>query len=205
MRAVAKNGTDLDFCGHMRFALFLLLQFAVASGAGAQTDTVYRVQLRNQDVASTRTWENDTLQYHYNQMKYYVTTILPYLEEAVVLFREIDQRLADPACTGAVRKAYLRDKERVVRVRFEDRIRSLNETQGVLLIKLCARQTGLNLYHQVSEVKGGFEARKWQAWARVHGFSLNRRYRPEEEPDLERIMRNLGYPLPAVYGVAEAE
>jgi hypothetical protein len=41
---------------------------------------------------------------------------------------------------------------------------------------------------------------KWQAWARLHGFNLARKYHPEEEPDLERIMRNLGYPLPRFYG-----
>ena len=186
---------------------FLILAFLSASiTALAQGgDTVYRVRLDNQDVASTRTWANDTLQYRYNQMKYYVTTILPYLNESVRLFREIDARLDDPNLKGAARKAYLREKEQFIRERFETRIRSLNTTQGVLLIKLSARETGLNLYDQISAVKGRLEAIKWQTWARFQGFSLNTRYRPETEPDLERIMRNLGYPLPAAYGMAELD
>lgn len=197
---------ELEFSRNMRSFSMLLLLCCFALFSHAQVaDTVYRVRLQNQDVASTRTWENDTLQYRYNQMKYYVTTILPYLNEAVTQFNEIDRKLRDEGLRGSARKAYLREKERYIRERFETQIRSLNTTQGVLLIKLSARQTGLNLYDQISAVKGGFEALKWNGWAKFHGFKLNRKYRPEEEPDLERIMRNLGYPLPASYGLVEAE
>ncbi len=182
--------------------LLLALLFIIPGFARAQTggDTIYRVALSNHDVAGTRLWENDTVQYHYNQMKYYVKTILPYLAEATTLFNELNSRLNDPSLSGKARREYIRDKEAVVRSRFEDKIRSLNETQGVLLTKLAARQTGLNIYGQLADFKGTLPAMKWQAWARIHGFSLNRKYHPEDEPDLERIMRSLGYPLPAFYG-----
>ncbi len=168
--------------------------------ARAQTDTIYHVYLNNHDVNDTRKWANDTVRYRYNQMKYYVTTILPYLEEATALFNELHARLSDPALTGKARREYIHDKEDLVRTRFEEKIKGLNETQGVLLIKLAARQTGFNIYHQLSEFKGTVPAMKWQLWARIHGFNLNRRYHPEEEPDLEHIMRSLGYPLPPFYG-----
>ena len=72
-----------------------------------------------------------------------------------------------------------------------------------MLIKLVARQTDLNIYHQLADFKGTLPAMKWQAWARMHSFNLNRKYHPEEEPDLEHIMRSLGYPLPAFYGGAD--
>lgn len=186
----------------MKWSLLpLLVVMAAVAPAKAQnaTDTLYRVSLGNHDVNSTRKWENDTVQYRYNQMKYYVMTILPYLEEATALFNEINQKLNNEGLSGKARRDYIRQKETVVKARFEDKIKALNETQGVLLIKLAARQTGLNLYHQLSEFKGPVAAIKWQAWARLHGFNLNRKYHPEEEPDLERIMRNLGYPLPASY------
>jgi hypothetical protein len=165
-------------------------------------DTIYHVTLRNQDVNSTRKWANDTVRYHYNQLRYYVTTVLPYVEEATALFNELHTRLSDPSLVGKARREYIRQKEDIVRTRFEDKIRSLNETQGVLLIKLAARQTGFNIYEQLSDFKGSIAAMKWQLWARVHGFNLNRRYHPEEEPTLEHIMRHLGYPLPAFYATA---
>jgi hypothetical protein len=180
--------------------LMLLLSISIRPVCGQELpDTVYHVTLGNQDVNSTRLWANDTARYRYNQMRYYITTILPYVEEATALFNELHTRLNDPALLGKARREYIRQKEAVVRTRFEDKIKSLNETQGVLLIKLAARQTGFNIYEQLSEFKGTIAAMKWQLWSRVHGFNLNRKYHPEEEPDLERIMRHLGYPLPPFY------
>ena len=84
-----------------------------------------------------------------------------------------------------------------MRAQFENKVKALNTTQGALLMKLIARQTGVNVYHILSEFKNPVTAIKWQAWARVNGANINRKYRPEEEPMLEQIMEELGYPLPS--------
>jgi hypothetical protein len=193
----------------LRATMLLIIVLPLAGRAVGQTvaenDTIYRVDLSNHDVAGSRKWENDTVRYRYNQMKYYVTTILPYLKEATELFNELNTKLNDPSISGKQRREYVRSKESFVRVRFEEKIKSLNETQGVLLIKLAARQTGLNIYQQLADFKGAIPAMKWQAWARIHGFNLNRKYHPEDEPDLERIMRSLGYALPEHYGTGVKE
>lgn len=207
MLPVLKTGIKLESMLLMNrmFALILLLCCAFSHAHGqivAANDTIYRINLRDHEVESTRIWTNDTVRYHYNQKKYYVKTILPYLEEAVALFNELDAKLNDPALQGRERQEYIRSKEAVVRGRFEDKIKSMNQTQGVLLIKLAARQTGLNIYHQLADFKGVVSAMKWQAWARVHGFNLNRKYHPEDDPDLERIMIGLGYPLPVAHNGA---
>ena len=100
-------------------------------------------------------------------------------------------------------KRYVSDKESEMRLHFEKQIKELNETQGVLMIKLIARQTNLNLYEILSEVKGGFNATRYQVWARLHGFNLAKKYNPEDNPDLERIMKSLGYPLPDSYAARQ--
>lgn len=182
--------------------LILLLSMATTDTVFAQqSDTIYRVVLPTYNLHDTRLWANDVDRYHYNQMRYYVTTVLPYVQEATRLFNNLNRQL--PELHGRERRHFVREQEALVRQRFEDKIVSLNETQGVLLIKLVARQTGLNIYSQLADFKGDFTAMKWQAWARLHGFNLNRRYHPEDEPDLERIMRGLGYPLPATYAAAD--
>ena len=43
-------------------------------------------------VDAKRNWANDTVQYKYNQMKYYVTTILPYLNAATAMMEELNQQ-----------------------------------------------------------------------------------------------------------------
>ncbi len=185
-----------------RISLLLIVLFS-GLAAGAQTantdDTMYAVQLTEVKVKAR--WKNDTERYHYNQMRYYVTTILPYLNAATQLFTDLDHKVHEPGITHKERKAYVNQKEDDMRDRFEDKIKDLNVTQGVLLVKLIARQTDLNIYKILKEFKNPLTAMKWQGWARLHGIDLNRKYDPEQEPYLELIMEDLGYPLPASYAM----
>ena len=183
----------------MKKLLFTILLLFTIHAAHAQAfDTVYATQQLN-EVAVKAHWLNDTDRYHYNQTRYYVTTILPYLNAATQLFTEINNNLNDPSISKAERKRFTKLKEEEMRTKFEDKVSSLNVTQGVLLMKLIARQTDMNIYNMLSDFKNPFVAIKWQTWARLHGMNLNQKYHPEEEPDLENIMESLGYPLPKAY------
>lgn len=175
-------------------ATILLLSSTVSFGQSSIPDTAWVVRMDTVEVLGERHWANDTVRYRYNQMKYYVKTILPYLNEATRVFKELDA--LDPNIDNRERKAFVKEKEDQVRQKFEAEIKELNETQGVYLVKLIGRQTGVNIYEILKENKGGLAAMKWQAWAKVHGFNLNRHYDPNDEPWLESIMNSFGYPLP---------
>ncbi len=184
-------------------AALCTLLCSVARGQAPAPDTLLSVRLGEVEVRSSALWKNDTVRYRFNQLKYYVTTILPYLNAATVTFSEVDRKLNDDGLRGSARRQYIALKDRELRTQFEDRVKGLNETQGVLLIKLISRQTGANVYRIIQETKGGVTAVKWQAWARMHGHNLNKRYDPADEPLLERVMESLGYELPAFYAKAE--
>ena len=185
--------------------IFTLLFVSLYGSAMAQNaDTVLSFSLPRVTVDAKRNWDNDTVRYKYNQMRYYVTTILPYLDAATAMMNELNRKEHDPNITRRERKDFVNRKEEEIRQRFENEISKLNETQGVLLVKLIARQSGENIYGKMEEYKNTFYAMKWQAWARFHGFNLNKRYDPYEEPMLEHIMQSLGYELPAKYGEYEA-
>ena len=183
----------------MAFFLFSIAGLSVKAQETAVPDTILVVNLKEAEVTGTRLWENDTLRYRYNQMKSYVKVILPYLDEATLLFTEINNKLEDEHLSKRQKRKYIKSKEGIMRERFEDKVKNLNTTQGVLLIKLISRQTHLNLYEILGKFKGNFTAIRWQAWARVNGFNLNKTYNPAEEINLEHIMEGLGYPLPASY------
>lgn len=185
--------------------IFTLLFVSLYGSTMAQNaDTVLSFSLPRVTVDAKRNWDNDTVRYKYNQMRYYVTTILPYLDAATAMMNELNRKEHDPNISRRERKDFVNRKEEEIRQRFESEISKLNETQGVLLVKLIARQSGENIYGKMEEYKNTFYAMKWQAWARFHGFNLNKRYDPYEEPMLEHIMQSLGYELPAKYGEYEA-
>ncbi len=188
----------------MKLAIVLVAGLLLISGAAqAQADTMLLVKLPNVDVRRERIWDNDHDRYRYNQTKYYVTTILPYLNAATRLFHEIDQKVNDGSISKKERRRFIESKEDEMRDRFENEVKELNTTQGVLLIKLIARQTGVNVYSILQEFKNPMTAIKWQTWARVNGHNLNKRYNPGEEPMLEHIMESLDYPLPPYYTESE--
>ena len=206
--AVQHSGTAFEFAAAMKAiqltlcVLFLAAMHSRAQEAVTVPDTAILWRIPETEVKSTQLWDNDTARYRYNQLKHYVQTVLPYVNAATATVTEVNNKLSG-GIRGAERRRYLAGKDRALRTEFEDRVKSLNTTQGVLLIKLIGRQTGANLYDIISETKGGLTAVKWQAWARWHGINLARPYDPAAEPQLERIMRSLGYELPTFYAQAE--
>lgn len=182
-----------------------LLVFLHVSGFAQENvmkhnDTTLIFRLDEVNVSADRKWSNESVRYKYNQMKYYVKTILPYLDKATVLFRELDEKVNNKSINRKQRRAFVNAKEDELRDNFENEVKKLNETQGVLLVKLIGRQTGVNIYSMLNEFKNPLTAIKWQAWAKLNGFNLNRRYVPDEELMLEHIMQSLNYPLPDIYG-----
>ena len=150
-----------------------------------------QIQLNEALVVSTRLFTNDTSRYRYNQMKHYVKMILPYVDAAVKMFNEIDA--TTEGMSKKNRRKYIKTREREIKTNFEDKLASLNITQGRLLVKLINRQLDENCYAIVKELKNPITAAYYQSVAKLNGINLNENYKPEENRDLEIIMRNLGY------------
>jgi len=181
--------------------IFFALLFLLPVIAGAQVTPGYMSDsaFMLPEAKVTAQWLNDTDRYHYNQMKFYVTTILPYLDASTQLFKDVNAKVNEEGVSKKERRKYVNSREDEMRTKFEDKIKQLNVTQGTLLVKLICRQTELNLYKILKEFKNPLTAVKWQTWARLNGLNLDRRYNPKEEKDLENIMDELGYPLPGGY------
>lgn len=188
---------------YLHFFLLLLASLATNRLAAQEADTFMMVRLNEVEVKDARKWMNDTARYRFNQMRFYVQTILPYMEAATKTFSEVDTKIRQEGVDKKERKQFVHAKEAELRTQFEDRVKALNETQGVLLIKLIARQTGVNIYSILNEFKNPFTAIKWQTWAKLNGFNLNKKYNPDDEPLLEQVMLSLGYDLPAFYDTKE--
>ena len=155
-KAFSAIGMDIDILFlYMRKLLFLfaLTLMISSSGFSQEGDTIYSVNLEEVNVTDKRKWANDTAWYRYNQMRYYVTTILPYLNAATKIFSEIDHKLKDESISKREKKAFVNAKENAMREQFENKVKALNTTQGVLLMKLIARQTGVNIYKILDEFK----------------------------------------------------
>lgn len=188
----------MKFFSNIFPVLLCLVIVQPATAQDHQPGTQLHVTMDTLRVSAEREWANDTVRYRYNQMKYYVTTVLPYVNEAVQLHKELEAKTAE-GLGRKERKVFVHQREEALRQKFDAEVKALNETQGILMVKLIARQTGVNIHDMLKEYKNRFEATKWLAWGRLNGFNLGRRYNPDNEIMLENIMEELGYPLPCFY------
>lgn len=152
---------------------------------------VYHIQLNEATVVASHIFTNDTDRYRYNQMKHYVKIVLPYANAAIKTFYEIEQATA--SMSKRSRRLFIKSKEKEIKENFEDQLSNLNITQGRLLVKLINRQLETNCYKIVKELKNPITAAYYQGWGKMNGIDLNDDYNPENEPELERIMKTLGY------------
>ncbi len=161
----------------------------------AQEDSVrYIKKLPQVKVESTQEGLNDTMLYRYNQYKYYVKVVWPYVLEGSELLKRVDDNL-NSGMSRREQKRYIKSIEDEVKMKFEDKLKSLNRNQGAILVKLMNRQIGSprTIFSILQQVKGKVNAQKWQSWAKLYGMDLKEVYNPETEPKLEGILRTLGY------------
>ena len=107
------------------------------------------------------------------------------------MFNEID--MATSNASKKERRRFIKSKEKEIKSNFEDKLTSLNITQGRLLVKIVNRQLKTNCYDIVKELKNPVTAVYYQSWAKLNGINLNEQYNPEDNLDLEQILRSLGY------------
>lgn len=79
---------------------------------------------------------------------------------------------------------------------FNREVKNLSVSQGQILIKLIDRQTGQSSYEVVRELRGGVTAFFYQSVAKIFGHNLKSNFDPEEDREIENILRSLHYQTP---------
>jgi hypothetical protein len=128
----------------------------------------------------------------FNRLRYNVLKVLPYARFAGARYRQLQR---DLALTGNrhKQKELINACESQVKDLFNKQVKDLTISQGEVLIKLIDRETGNTSYAMVKDLKGGFKAFILQSAARIFGHDLKETYDPEEQKDIEAILREAGY------------
>jgi hypothetical protein len=113
----------------------------------------------------------------YNQLRYNVYVVYPYAVAASYILKDVDSVLNSLYSKDA-KKQYKRNKEDELNKKFKGELENLTISQGQVLVKLIARQTGKPCYQIVRELKGGFNAGLWQAVALLFSNNLKNNYDP---------------------------
>jgi hypothetical protein len=141
-------------------------------------------------VVSKRVFKDQAEQYRYNRLRDNIVTVYPYAKEAGTIFSEINDQLSQ-IDKKKERKKFVKQKEKELDMLYENSLKNLTVTQGDLLVKLIARETGLTVYELISEFKNPFSAFYWNKLSAFYGYSLKQQYDPQEQRDIEMIVRSI--------------
>lgn len=147
-------------------------------------DTIPYAWLRNVDIVSILTEDQKALRARaraereaYNQLRFNVYVVYPYAVKAGWILHDIDSVLGSLYSKEA-KQVFKRRKEDELNRQFKNQLEDLSITQGQILVKLIARQTGKPCYQIIKELKGGVNARIWQTVAILFDNNLKNHYDP---------------------------
>ena len=151
-------------------------------------DTVPVFYLDNVDVCTNFIFSTRYHQEQWTRTKHNVKKVYPYALLAAAKLREYDLVL-DRMSDEKMRKAYLKLCEKDLRREFEDELKGLSTSQGRMLMKLIARESGKTTYDIVEQMRGSFQAGMWNALAILFGNNMKVSYDPVEDIMVERAVK----------------
>jgi hypothetical protein len=168
----------------------LLLSQLLLAQPGGSTITVQADSVEL-NVLPTTVVDGDTIGYHsmdefsvvaksveYRRLEYRVRKVYPYAVIASSLLEQFHTEM-DTMQNEREKSRYMRRMKKVLAEEFEDELKNLSVQQGMVLMKLINRESGLTSYSIVQELKGNASALMWQTTARLYGSSMKDIYDPE--------------------------
>lgn len=146
-------------------------------------DTVPQIDLQPVLIMAPRIFASRSEEMRFYRLVQNVKRAYPYAYLAGVKLREYESALAAMDSESERRRA-IRGIEREIRDQFEEDLKSLNRTQGLILIKLIDRETSHTSYEILREFRGMVSAVFWQSLARLFGYNLRTQYDPSGEDRL---------------------
>lgn len=140
-------------------------------------DTILVIELAPVDVFAPRQFESRREARRYGRTVRNVKAAYPYARLAGNMFREYSEILLE-IDNERDRRRFTEAVEKQIRAQFEEDLKSLTFSQGLILIKLIDRETQHTSYEILREFRGAFSAVFWQSFGRIFGFNLKTAYDP---------------------------
>lgn len=147
------------------------------------------ILLREVVITDQRVFKTPEDRARYNRLKYNVLKVLPYARFAENRYDKLQRDLA-VTTRKKDQKRLIKECEKEIKTMFNREIKKMSISQGEILIKLIDRQTGNSSYELVRELRGGVSAFFYQSVAKIFGHNLKRTYDPDQEREIETIIRN---------------
>jgi hypothetical protein len=159
----------------------------------ASGDTIILADLGEMTVSSFQSFDNEDDYKKYRRYKRYAYQVYPYAAEAVRIFREVEK--ATEEMRKGKRHRLVKDLQKELSEKFEKPLKQLSKTQGLVLMKMIERELDVPMFSLIKDLRGGFVATYWSAFASFYGHHLREGYERGKDPILDVVLDdiNLNY------------
>ena len=119
----------------------------------------------------------------YYKLVYNFNKVYPYALVGRKMMAQVDSTIAADVSKRAERTRYINDVEKELFRLFEQDIRHMTVTQGLVLMRLIDRECGMSAFTIIKTYENGLAANFWQLVAKLFSQNLKTRYDPTKGED----------------------
>jgi len=149
-------------------------------------DTIYIAKIGDISVSAPQFASDDDMR-RYRIYRQYAVKVYPYAAEAIKIFRkqEAITRHLDPE----YKRKYLKILHKELKTEFEDPLKKLTRTQGMILIKMIEKELDTPMYFLIKDLKGGVNATYWNTMGKFFGHYIKEGYEVGKDPILDMVLQ----------------
>ena len=160
-------------------------------------DTLIVANLEDISVSSPRMFDNEEEAKKYRRYRRYAADVYPYAVEAIKVFNEVQVATEDMRRGKA--KRYAKHLYKDMKDNFEDPLKNLTKTQGMILIKMVERELKMPTYYIIKDLRGNWAAGYWGTVGKMFGHNLKEGYVPGKDRILDMVLDdfNVSHKMPS--------
>ncbi len=152
-------------------------------------DTLILSTIEQVTISSFRQFEDDEDYRRYRLYRRYAYKVYPYAKEAIRIFRELDY------ATGNMNKRqerrYTKQLQKELKEEFEDPLKQLTRTQGLILMKMIEKELEVPMYFLIKDLRNGLTASYWGTVGKLFGYDLKDGYIRGDDKILDLVLDDL--------------
>jgi hypothetical protein len=149
-------------------------------------DTLIVAELQDVSISSPRTFDNSEDYKKYQRYRRAAVIVYPYAVEAIKVFQQLEEETGD--LKKGKRKKYAKHLHKDMKEKFEDPLKKLTRTQGLVLTKMIEKELDTSTYALIKEFRGGITARYWGTLGGFYGYKLKNGYEVGDDAILDMVL-----------------
>jgi len=149
------------------------MYYEIVNGDTIYVDVIKEARI----IRSKRGAKTDWRKYY--KLVYNFNKVYPYALVGREMMAQVDSTLAADVVKQSQRTAYINRVEKELLSLFEQDIRNMTISQGMVLLRLVDRECDMSAYSIIKTYESGFAANFWQLVARIFSHNLKTRYNPK--------------------------